>query len=285
MIYIFCALYQEASCLIEKYGLKRAEGFRSRVYQSGEITLAVTGTGIVGPVMALSEICQNHKKKESKDFMINLGIAGCRPDAKEDGRGKIFIANKIHNEVTGRDFYPDMIVNSTLPEKKLITVARPIDAGEMEEGILYDMEAAFLFEAGQNYFDVARMFFIKIISDAGVSKEQDQPISSEEVKMLVFDQMENIQSVMDVLRALSLTQRDSCEEQDKLTAAMSELLCASATMEQEIAKIIRYTRLARVDVEKILGDLKREGRIPVSDRREGKKVLDRIKRQILRFDT
>jgi len=68
---------------------------------------------------------------------------------------------------TGRAYYPDMVVNHTMPEAPLATFDKPVTRENVLNGYegLVDMEASGFFEAGSLFFQTHQMNCLKIVSD------------------------------------------------------------------------------------------------------------------------
>ena len=171
MIYIFTALYHEAHCFISYYHLKRdAADTRFQVFcsEDGEICLTVTGAGEIAAAAAVASICTGRQPGRG-DFLINIGICAA-------AGGQIFLCNK-------RTFYPDMIYRHEFAEGCVITgrnlwmrqggtegsvcgmqIPKYIESAVSEDcaeirnlsddlqQVLYDMEAAAIYQAGAYSF-------------------------------------------------------------------------------------------------------------------------------------
>ena len=90
MLYIFCALYDEAKPFIEKYNLSgNSESHHYRVFTDwdgddhgeGKI-LTITGSGILKAAMAVTEIC-TRVPPARYDRLLNVGIAGTADEGTE----------------------------------------------------------------------------------------------------------------------------------------------------------------------------------------------------------
>ncbi len=59
--------------------------------------------------------------------------------------GSIFLGNKLTEQMTGRTFYPDMLMKANFRECEIVTVARVLNEGS--DSVVYDMEAAAVYQA------------------------------------------------------------------------------------------------------------------------------------------
>ena len=144
MIYIFCALYHEAEPLIREYGLKKKTDetcFPVFFSEEENILLTVTGCGMNAATAAVARICTK-RTPQPADFLVNIGTCAkvsyskgsgqtCRnvsekETAAGDGlhssdkrktvqeqsvkAGEVYLCKKIMEHVTGRTFYPDILL-------------------------------------------------------------------------------------------------------------------------------------------------------------------------------
>ena len=117
MIYIFCALYSEAKCFLEKYKLERDMSFNHyQVFRGEDMVLTVTGTGVLSAAMAVTEVC-TRIPPVSCDVLFNVGICGA--DMQDTSVGDVYLLNKISDDVTGQDYYPDILRDYNIPEAAL----------------------------------------------------------------------------------------------------------------------------------------------------------------------
>ena len=174
MIYLFTALYPEAQGLISRYHLKKeiSSGLRFQTFYNEKegIRLTVTGAGEIAAACAVSSICLKYRAGVG-DFLVNLGICGA--DAT---RGSLFFCHKLIEQATGKTFYPDILYAHECLEGTLITSPTVQKQEEMQESItqqktqdtvLYDMEAAAVYQAGSYFFGPHQMSFLKVVSDFG----------------------------------------------------------------------------------------------------------------------
>ena len=70
-----------------------------------------------------------------------------------------FSGNKLTEQMTGRTFYPDMLMKANFRECEIVTVARVLNEGS--DSVVYDMEAAAVYQAAAFFVGPHRMHFIK----------------------------------------------------------------------------------------------------------------------------
>ena len=215
MVYVFCAFYGECSELIKHYNLKKRRAdkyYRFDVFENEDLPVRIILTG-QGSVMAAAAVsgAASFFGINSEDAIINVGT--CAGDYEP---GQVFICNKITEEATGRTFYPDMILRSSLPERELVTVPtairKPIHEQEPDLTLeayinvntnankdtynmaLYDMEAASIYQAANLYVGPHRMGFVKVVSDNG----DIEGLTPDFIKKLMAEAVDEIASYVDM---------------------------------------------------------------------------------------
>lgn len=172
MIYIFSAFYAEAKNIIDHYGLKKEkspEMVRFDVFANESIRLVITGVGEINAAAAVSNIGGAYGISPD-DEILNVGCgAGFSSDIC---LGSIFLGNKLTEQMTGRTFYPDMLMKANFRECEIVTVARVLNEGC--DSVVYDMEAAAVYQAAAFFVGPHRMHFIKLVSDAGERIDQSK---------------------------------------------------------------------------------------------------------------
>ena len=171
MIILAMAIYCEAKPLIEKYRLKKDESympFTVFANEEKEILLIITGTGNAAAASSVAGVCAKLDLKADKNFLVNIGT--CASTSASD---EIYICSKITDESSERTFYPDMIYKNPFKEAEIITSAvlfknkNDKNPQNTSGTVLYDMEAAFVWQAGAYFFAPHEMSFVKILSDNG----------------------------------------------------------------------------------------------------------------------
>lgn len=282
MVYVFCAFYGECSGLIKHYNLKKCQTdkyYRFDVFENENqpVRIILTGQGSVMAAAAVSGAASFFGIK-AEDAIINVGT--CAGDYEP---GQVFICNKITEEATGRTFYPDMILRSSLPERELVTAPVVIRKSIHEYAnkdshnmVLYDMEAAAIYQAANLYVGPHRMGFVKVVSDNG----DIEGLTPDFIKGLMAEAVDEIASYVD--RFVADT-HDMCraEESTQFTNQLCEDLHCSKVMENQVRQLIKYLSLEGTDYMTYINKLYDEGRLPAHDKKNGKVCLDEIKRELL----
>lgn len=282
MVYVFCAFYGECSGLIKHYNLKKRQTdkyYRFDVFENENqpVRIILTGQGSVMAVAAVSGAASFFGIK-AEDAIINVGT--CAGDYEP---GQVFICNKITEEATGRTFYPDMILRSSLPERELVTAPVVIRKSIHEYAnkdshnmALYDMEAAAIYQAANLYVGPHRMGFVKVVSDNG----DIEGLTPDFIKGLMAEAVDEIASYVDMFVADT---HDMCraEESTQFTNQLCKDLHCSKVMENQVRQLIKYLSLEGTDYMTYINKLYNEGRLPAHDKKNGKVCLDEIKRELL----
>lgn len=274
MIYIFSAFYAEAKNIIDHYGLKKEkspERVRFDVFVNESIRLVITGVGEINAVAAVSNIGGAYGISPD-DEILNVGCgAGFSSDIC---MGSIFLGNKLTEQMTGRTFYPDMLMKANFRECEIVTVARVLNEGC--DSVVYDMEAAAVYQAAAFFVGPHRMHFIKLVSDAG------ERIDQSKITELFALQEDKICGYID--RLLSACADKAQMDDTQSSWNMDRLICdmrCSKVMGDQLAQLIKYCRLSGIDYKAVLDEYYTNGLLPCESKREGKKCLFELKQRLL----
>lgn len=274
MIYIFSAFYAEAKNIIDHYGLKKEkspEMVRFDVFANESIRLVITGVGEINAVAAVSNIGGAYGISPD-DEILNVGCgAGFSSDIC---LGSIFLGNKLTEQMTGRTFYPDMLMKANFRECEIVTVARVLNEGC--DSVVYDMEAAAVYQAAAFFVGPHRMHFIKLVSDAG------ERIDQSKITELFALQEDKICGYID--RLLSACADKAQMDDTQSSWNMDRLICdmrCSKVMGDQLAQLIKYCRLSGIDYKAVLDEYYTNGLLPCDSKREGKKCLFELKQRLL----
>ena len=274
MIYIFSAFYAEAKNIIDHYGLKKEkspEMVRFDVFANESIRLVITGVGEINAAAAVSNIGGAYGISPD-DEILNMGCgAGFSSDIC---LGSIFLGNKLTEQMTGRTFYPDMLMKANFRECEIVTVARVLNEGS--DSVVYDMEAAAVYQAAAFFVGPHRMHFIKLVSDAG------ERIDQSKITELFALQEDKICGYIDRLLSACVDKAPMDDTQSSWN--MDRLICdmrCSKVMGDQLAQLIKYCRLGGIDYKAVLDEYYTNGLLPCESKREGKKCLFELKQRLL----
>lgn len=274
MIYIFSAFYAEAKNIIDHYGLKKEkspEMVRFDVFANESIRLVITGVGEINAAAAVSNIGGAYGISPD-DEILNVGCgAGFSSDIC---MGSIFLGNKLTEQMTGRTFYPDMLIKANFRECEIVTVSRVLNEGC--DSVVYDMEAAAVYQAAAFFVGPHRMHFIKLVSDAG------ERIDQSKITELFALQEDKICGYID--RLLSACADKAPMDDTQSSWNMDRLICdmrCSKVMGDQLAQLIKYCRLSGIDYKAVLDEYYTNDLLPCESKREGKKCLFELKQRLL----
>ena len=319
MIYVMMALYQEAHGLIRELELKKNTAYAPfEVFdnESAGIRLVVTGVGEIAAAAATAAVCARDGA-DAADFLINIGCCaagGCEPaDRDMDSRcaaaegatggcepadrdmdsgygaayaaqtGDLYLCHKITEQATGKTFYPDILYRHPWKERELVTGMQPLQRAAAQ-GVLYDMEAAAVYQAGIRFFSPDRMIFLKVVSDSGVAGQER--MTAETLAGLLE---QNVKAVAGFLANLwkaadeeeALRSGGILQEDEAVLEQLFAALHCSQTMRASVRQYITYAALTGYDWKVELKEWYARGLLPCKDRREGKVRLEELKQVLL----
>ncbi len=293
MITIFMALYPEARPLIKRMNLQRETGgpssaipFEEYVHRERGVRLVLTGVGHVAAAVAVGSICTAYGA-EKYDFFFNIGTCAATEP------GKCFLCHQIVDGTTGRTYYPDMLYRHSFSEASVITVPKKVQEltdrqkedvsaeRKLSGGVCcYDMEAAGFYEAASRFAGPHQIACLKVASDTG----DKGGITSEDVYRVMEERADDICRYIKMIRDALRTEEEEgnlfSEEEEGQLARLCEDMHCSETMRASLRQLFRYVKLSRGDWG-IVQSLYERGMVPCRDKREGKKCLDELRRELL----
>lgn len=245
MIYILAAIECEVSSL--------------RHLEGDDLKIILTGIGKVNAAFAVGRLFPAGLTRNdlSNDVIINIGTCGSK-----DLEG-LFLVNKITDEATGRDFYPDIPEGTGLREASLITADNVVT--DPDPGCLYEMEASAIFQSASKLISPDRIFFLKLVSDAGDAGS----VTEETVTRLVEEHADKISDLIDMIRNRLSGVPGSIDNND-----IHDMLFASSTMKIQADELLRFAESLGLDGRQVFIDA---GLDEVSSRAQGKEVIARVR--------
>lgn len=221
MIYIFCAIKEEAQCL--------------NSILTDDCHLCLTGVGKINAAYSVGKNIGNKTRQEaSNDYVINFGCC-CSKDLEG-----AFLVNKITDISSNRDFYPDMIRISSVKEAHLMTsdtlICNP------EAGLLYDMEGSGIFESSIKHISPDRIFFVKCVSDSGDFKK----VSKDSINKACVQGVSIVKSIIEMIKNMPLIE-------DEYIPSISKLHLTS-TMKSQFEELVRYAKSLNIDIEDFISN-------------------------------
>ena len=306
MIHIFTALYPEAKPLIQALSLKKRATqthYQQFLSEEGDLSLTITGVGPLQAAAVTASVLTDYDAG-AQDQLLSLGTAARLTTCP----ASMYHVNKITEAATMRDFYPDMLLNTGLPEASLITGAKLYTKQESGYAAdLYDMEAAAIYQAASMFLGPHQMNFLRIVTDDGLTQEEmetgmtmrtvtnaasgteSKPAVGTEasaprslaahVTDCVEQQVDTIVTVVDKLRALMAAEAAGHQVLTENEQQLVDKLIADAhfskVMADKCVQLIRYAALSELDWQQPIAALYAEGLVPTRDKRAGKIILER----------
>lgn len=235
-----CALFIEAKPLIKHFNLKKQQNLKNfQLFSNNDTYLVITGTGktasAVGTTLALSKLNQTDVQ------VINLGICG----SLKEKTGKMFLINKINDNDTNRDFYPDNLIKTSLPQKSLITVGKVLnrESGSRfwtsqknsTQTPLIDMEGSSFFEAASFFIPVNQIYLLKIVSDNLNQKKLEKDLVTE----IIEKNLNDVELFVNNLKKQKLGEKDFFIQNETIINKLFEKSYFTATQQSQIKKYLR----------------------------------------------
>ena len=304
MIYVVTALYQEAHGLIRELELKKNTAYAPfEVFdnENAGIRLVVTGVGEIAAAAVVAAVCAQDGA-DAADFLINIGCcaaanagadSGCETvDSGMDSGygaahaaqiGDLYVCHKITEQATGKTFYPDILYRHPWKERELVTGMQPLQR-TAAQGVLYDMEAAAVYQAGIRFFSPDRMLFLKVVSDFGIAGQER--MTAEALTGLLEQHVKEVVAFLTNLREAAdeeetLRNDGILQEDETVLERLFAALHCSQTMRASARQYITYAALTGYDWKAELKEWYARGMLPCKDRREGKVRLEELKQVLL----
>ncbi len=281
LVLIIAALHEEAKPLIQHLGLKRDAAHPIPVFRGNDTVLAVTGIGKIKAATTAGYLAAKLSPKEV-GLALNVGIAGAHP-SMNTCIGRAYLIHKIVDAGMGREFFPDMLVRSNLPETSVTTFDRAVrlDASPDEpdpfaEPIdLVDMEASGFFQSISRFLPPHRVACLKVVSDF----LRPDALTDASVESLIRARVAEIEAFIRAHRGLLEFPDDGLGPADRdWIQQASAHLKLTATQQHMLSDWVRVFRLQAGDD---LPDFKIHGELPATTKQEGKKRLEQIRQALL----
>ncbi len=268
MLLLFAAMKCEARPFIDRLGLKRDPSFINlEVYSGDGIKICITGMGKVDAATAVSSVLSSSVSTDDV-ILFNIGVcAGAES-------GCLYRINKIHDEDSGKDQYPDMIYRTDHPEICLHTSdgykTDDLFSDDMGD-FVYDMEGSAVFRAASFYISPDRIILFKIVSDHG----DPDSVTAELCAEMIGRYSDELIKEMNQIASAAL-KADPYEKADEICERYSEMLHCTGYMTNALSRLIRYALSRDIDIESMLDPY-----LPVASKKEGKEVISDVERKLI----
>lgn len=278
MILLTLALHPEARPLIARFRLQQdTTSHAIPVFRRDDLVLAVSGVGKLRAAIATTYLI-SRTNAPHECVALNIGIAGCTQDVGQGpiAIGHLFLAHKLVEASSGREFFPDILTKSDLAEATVTTVDRPLLRSSntgIAEGLV-DMEATGFFLAAATFLPPHQIGCLKIVSDFLETERFDKAW----VSTLIEAQLEDIERIINVYRELASFDVEVLDagEQELLTK-IRVALRLTASQSKGLTDAARGYKLRKGSS---LPDLTAFTQCQVTTKQESKTLFDRL-RQVL----
>ncbi|QXE17959.1 hypothetical protein [Clostridium sp. 001] len=236
MVFIVTALHCEAKPFIERFDLKRDNSVNKfQVFKNEEIVLIVSKTGAINMASACAYIIAKFEA-DQYDTFINIGVCGSKDRTFQIGTS--VLCNKIIDNITDKDFYPDMIFKHPFKEACLESFAKIVDQKDLEKirGDIVDMEGAAFFQAVSIFMPPHRIYSLKIVSDY----LDGTNVTGEKVTELICEKSDEICNWIQDIEHECAKPKDILDEKDM--NYINEIVCnfnLSVSMQHQLKKLAK----------------------------------------------
>lgn len=208
--YLFAALPCEAKPFINRFKLKKELSVTAfTIYRNTDITLTVTGLGKSAMAAGVAYTLALFPASRLP-VLLNIGIAG----HSFYELGTVFAIEKITDQETGRNYYPQLIASPPCPTHTLVTVAQA--QADYPSDSLYEMEASAFYETAIRFSSSELIQCIKIISDN--KNHPSSQIKPAQVSLWVSDALPLIEEYSQQLSQLA------SQDQPSIAASYAEII-------------------------------------------------------------
>lgn len=284
MVHIVTALPCEASPIIEKYGLKRDECRHFPVYRGRGLSLIVSGVGKMASTIATTYLLVqdlNTGQAEEGECLVIINLGVCGAFHRRYPVGTPLLINKVIDHETGKQFFPDILIEHPFEEGSLETHNRVVKQEDILSGLvkpqadLVDMEASGFFQAASRFLSPHRIYIVKVVGDFLDAVDFDR----QRVARCISKNLDAVDGFIKRLEDLCI------ENGDGLTAGerrqlekVKEALRLTVTQSHQLMDMARRYKLR---TGRPLPDLSEFMQVRVKVKADGKKAFEMIRRVLL----
>lgn len=270
MLYIVCALYEEAKSIIEKYNLKNINNKNFRIYEGDEIRLIISGIGKINSAIATTYFLNTFNFMDT-DIILNIGYAGT--NNTKYNIGDQFLINNIFDTATNKNSYLDMIYKINMKEESVATVDKILNQNINSNYKLFDMEASAFYSACNKFIKRDNIFVVKIISDYIFDK--DKKIDTNTLSCKIYD---CIESFIEISKLKYNSNEIFTKEENDFINNIIKNFKLSKTLELEFKNLAHYLKLCNKNIFEIFENC---DKVLVKEKKEGKTFINELKRKYL----
>ena len=221
--------------------------------------------------------CNNEIRKH---ILLNVGF--CGTNNTQYNLGKLLVMHKITDMDTGRDFYPDVFLDTTFCRESLCCYSKPVRREDISEdkNVFCDMESSGIMEVARKFTYAHQVLILKVVSDYLTPENLNKELLLNYIcqNMLYIEQAINqIQQLNDSCSKFSCgfptSGRLLTNEENIILKLISDNLRFTEAMQQIIVKKVKNSKIKGFEP---LNILKFYIDIKVNTKIEGKKLFEQI---------
>lgn len=243
---IVTALRQEARPLIDAFGLKQDScSRRIPVFASADTLLVISGIGKLNAGIATTHAV-HLAGVTNENQVINVGMCGAVVD--QIALGEAVVVNKIWDHSSGREFFPDMLINHALQEASLGTFNQPVTTAIRPILVcdIVDMEASGVFQAAHLFMPPHQMLFIKVATDYLEFSSDDYA----QMQRYYQQSIDEWLPILENFEQLDSTKPVISSEQETLLSSVAESMRLTQTQTHQLRDaVIRFLVRGGPDLE------------------------------------
>lgn len=318
MLTIVTALYCEAEPIIKFYHLKKDNNIsKFQVFVNEELRLLLTNSGSIAAAAGVTYISTLYPP-ESSDFLINIGICAASNQGipkgsiflcnqiTEESTGRSFYPDVIYrhpfpesNVVTSSTIRNHMVTDDVnqIQGNYQMEVKNQIQGNYLKDikdsiqgnfdniiteappaSMLFDMEAAGIYQAAAYFYQPHQVGFLKIVSDYQGAEKLSPASITEYVE-------KNMPAITDWLKQLKQSEIPdqsvfTTEEEDSIKKLAGNLQC-SVTMEYKLRQMLHYYKLLHGSISDEIKAFYRHAELPCKTKTEGKMYFEQLREELI----
>ncbi len=271
MVFIVTALYIEAKPIIEFYKLtKRMDIHEFEVFHNDNISLIISGTGKIKSAIACTYLLTIYKPTKH-DVLVNIGF--CGTNIEELKKGTVIMINKVTDNETKRDYYPDVFIN--YGRKYPVTCfSHIVKREETDIKTNVDMESTGIMEVCQKFIYSHQVVLIKIVSDYLSSGKIDKAY----LNTLIVDKLHVIDDIIKkTVSIININEEIDITEETKFAKLISDNIYLSDAMKIKLLSEVRKSKIRGLNAIEILN---KYAGIKTNIKTERKEIFERILQEL-----
>ncbi|NLO82447.1 MAG: hypothetical protein GX094_05230 [Clostridiales bacterium] len=276
MIYVVAALPWEARPIVERHKLKRDDGCKFfPLFKGNGMYLIVSGIGKMASAIATTYLLAGVNTDQGV-AIVNIGVCGAA--SQKHSIGTPVLIHRIVDYETGREYYPDILLEHPFVEGSIATHNRLVRQKDVDSGQIQlcadfvDMEASGFFQAASKFLSPHQIYIIKIIGDYLEADNFDKS----EIVGLITEAMDKIDGFLEQIE-IYCKPNEPIFSDDELGQLedIKKRLRLTVTQGHQLVELARRYKLRAGKPLPDLSDIVVE---EVKIKAEGRKAFERIKR-------